>query len=680
MRSRFVLYFIALMLLVFAANSDYVSAQSTMKSLIITQTDVSEFPQMTLRFRSLDASGLPVSDAQLGLFSVSENNQEKAPENLTKTEEGIWVHFVVDSGVWMVGDRWENAQAAIADFVQTTPWMKENLDQVALTVVPAGGAQNLVSFTGNGRQLINPLETFTPPGGSQFSAPVKAMDEIIDQMALLPEAANQAKFIVFISSGLETGAGSAATELADKARDKQIPIYVIGLRNDQKQPLQELAEESGGQFALYNRLTDINPVYSQLIAYREQYDITYRSSVSQSGTQTVELIADASAAGHVSDIVTYDIEVNPPRVLIESPKGGDTILRQADVFTEDRASIEPTTTSVVAKVVFPDDHLRRLQEAVLLVDGVSANTLNRPNPNNDLEFVWDLHDVQKDGLNDFSLEVEITDELGLVSRSPAVTTKVEVIVPADSPAAVATVDVEGLTEEIRTELETTLAVPPITCFDFTPEWMCNNVERPLRRNWISFLAIAISVTFSGIVWINRDKAPVQKVRETVMRGVDSLTKRYLGPSEAKAYLVVLEGDVNIGKHLEIFGDTPIGRSKQNAELLFQQQDEASPLSRLHCTIIDEEDHFLIRDEDSANGTYLNGRKLIPLQTEDLHEGDEIELARVERGGVRLLFQLAKPEEQGGGDVSDAFKVTKQTRPVAQNGEVESGEVSNEDRF
>jgi predicted component of type VI protein secretion system len=127
--------------------------------------------------------------------------------------------------------------------------------------------------------------------------------------------------------------------------------------------------------------------------------------------------------------------------------------------------------------------------------------------------------------------------------------------------------------------------------------------------------------------------------------VERVTSRRV-QSTPKAYLVVLEGDVNVGRSLEIYGDTPIGRSKQYAELLFQQNDEQSPISRLHCTIVDEESHFTLRDEDSANGTYLNSVRLEPLVAEELHDGDEIELSQVERGGVKLLFQIAQDFDTG----------------------------------
>jgi pSer/pThr/pTyr-binding forkhead associated (FHA) protein len=94
------------------------------------------------------------------------------------------------------------------------------------------------------------------------------------------------------------------------------------------------------------------------------------------------------------------------------------------------------------------------------------------------------------------------------------------------------------------------------------------------------------------------------------------------------------------KSYEIYGTTAIGRSRRHADLLFHIDEEDSPISRLHCTILDEEDHFAIRDEDSSNGTYLNAEKLTPLTAVVLQDGDTIDVAPLERGGLRFLFQAA----------------------------------------
>jgi pSer/pThr/pTyr-binding forkhead associated (FHA) protein len=49
---------------------------------------------------------------------------------------------------------------------------------------------------------------------------------------------------------------------------------------------------------------------------------------------------------------------------------------------------------------------------------------------------------------------------------------------------------------------------------------------------------------------------------------------------------------------------------------------------------------MIRDEDSTNGTFVNGEKLTPLEPLTLYDGDTIDIAPLERGGIRVMFQLA----------------------------------------
>lgn len=660
----------------------HADAQSSIQNLIITKTDASGFPQIAIQFRPLDSQGLPVSAVQQDNLELKEDGQSVTPENLTTTEAGLWVHFVVDAGLWLDDKStfWGNTDTSIRDFLQTTPWMKENLDQVALSLIEGNQIRTLTPFAATPDLLLSSLGSFSPRENAT-THPLSALEELLDTFSLVSEAKNQARFIVLFSPGLENGSPAEVAALAEQADKLGIPIYVIYVRSGSLTDptyrpalLRTLAEESGGLFAQYNRLTDIAPLYEQLKLYRPQQILSYRSSVNQSGTHQLELIANVGAAGgNVSSTTDYTVEVNPPRVIVTNPTTA-VIHRTAPEYTADRSTLSPTSVTVVAQIIFPDNHLRRLPHAVLLQDGVEVNRLQNPNPTQDIELEWGLRDIQQDGVNDFSLEVEITDELGMVSRSPAVAVKVDVTVPPKPAESVATPDVDAIRDQIaddlRTEIEGSLSVPTITCFAFTPPGLCEKIERPLRRNWVSALSITISLTFAVVVWAGRKTAPVRAVTETVRRGVETITKRYRGPAEARAYLIVLEGDVNVGKRLELFGDTPIGRSKQVAELLFQQHDDNSPISRLHCTLIDEEDHFMIKDEDSANGTFLNGSKLPPLDLTELHDNDELELGRVERGGVRLLFQLARPGE--GGD-SQVGRVTKPTRSQSKSNTTTSSE-------
>lgn len=660
MHLRFRYAALLILLLIGAVFAPGLSAQSNIENIVITEVDASGFPQVVVRFRALDAAGFPVTNIQTGLFTVQEGSSTITPENLKEAEEGLCVQFMVEAGVWLFGPSWQNAQAVITDFAQTTPWMKEDMDYVALTMMEATGPRQLLGFTGDSEALVTAVANYTPPRGADISRPIPALEEKVEELAINPPTAckdNRPKFIVYLSSGMESGTGQVSA-LAAQAKAAGIPIYTVLLGNRDGQPLETLAQESGGKYVQYTNRNSLASFYTQMTEYRRHYDLSYRSQVNESGTQPVKLIANVGGSGgtKTSETASYTVTVDRPRVLITAPTAGTAITRSAAEYTDNLTTLTPTSYTVLAHVIFPDDHIRRLRQATLLVNGAVAQTLTNPNPNENMELLWNLQNIHKEDA--FSLEVEILDELGLVSKSQAVAANVVISLPPKPPPGTTGTPTPNATVTITaTPVPTSIPTPcPY------PETVCT-ITGAVSSNPTSFVSLGIalfSLVFAGMVWINRDKAPVRAVTDTVRRGVDAMTKRYLGPTEARAYLVVLEGDVNVGKTLEIYGDTPIGRSRQTAELIFQQYDDNSPISRLHCTITDEEDHFTIKDEDSANGTFLNGAKLSPLTPEVLHDGDEIELGRVERGGVRLLFQMAA----SGGDDAQVGRVTKKTRSTA----------------
>jgi len=52
------------------------------------------------------------------------------------------------------------------------------------------------------------------------------------------------------------------------------------------------------------------------------------------------------------------------------------------------------------------------------------------------------------------------------------------------------------------------------------------------------------------------------------------------------------------------------------------------VSRVHASIRRGEDTLTLVDENSTNGTYLNGQRLIPNQPRVLRDGDEVRLGRL----------------------------------------------------
>ena len=90
-------------------------------------------------------------------------------------------------------------------------------------------------------------------------------------------------------------------------------------------------------------------------------------------------------------------------------------------------------------------------------------------------------------------------------------------------------------------------------------------------------------------------------------------------------LVVRSGGGRTGEHFVPRGArTTIGRSPDCDVFL----DDVT-VSRNHAVLVDQDGRFLIEDEGSLNGTYVNRRRV---ETAELEDGDELQI-----GKYRLTF-------------------------------------------
>jgi VWFA-related protein len=622
------------------------AAQETTERFAVIGIDAAEFPQVNLVVRALDGEGRVVTGLLPADFEITENDRPMTIDSLEEVDGGLWVHFVIDAGAGMQGDRWNNAREAITGYLEADSWMRNGLDHVAITAIEAGGPRTLIDYTTDRAQLLNAIEQYDPPGGGDFSAPMLPMADLIEQLDLIAEARDQPKYSVLITPGLESETGRAT--LIQTARDKDVTIHAIlaravaripcspaqgGVRPVCDENLRDLALDTGGEFTPYVDRNSPNGLFTRMEGSRRQYELSYRSDLGESGTHQVAIANPGGARATTS----YSVVVDPIRILIDSPGEGEVILREAAAYTEDRGAIPPQTFTVVATPIFPDVR-RRIMEAELLVNGAVAGRVEFPGET--IELPWNLRTITELGVNEQTLQVRILDELGIETVSQPANVKVEVIVPPkpDIPAPIATA-MAG---------DAIFATPtPIPCP--LPDAACGPY-RAVRGNWVSAASLAVAslaLVFAGVVYLNRDKEVVRNATARVTKAVETLTRRQT-TAKARAYLKILGGDNDVGRLLPIHGDTRIGRSRSNADVHFRGDEEESVISRLHCTIIDMESHFEIKDESSSYGTFLNGARLTPLVPEKLSDGDEIELAQVQRGGVKLKFQMAGDEELGAG--------------------------------
>ena len=155
---------------------------------------------------------------------------------------------------------------------------------------------------------------------------------------------------------------------------------------------------------------------------------------------------------------------------------------------------------------------------------------------------------------------------------------------------------------------------------------------------INILILTLLITVLLVLAINyiRNKEKRNYVGQANTNEVVRLTAR-VRRQEPKARLIALQGLPRTERlEFDLFGETPIGRSKEYAQLIFDNDN----LSRLHCIIHESHaGYWTIEDQESANGTFVNGFKLQPFVEKEIDQGSIIELGPVEYGGIKFRFEI-----------------------------------------
>ena len=95
--------------------------------------------------------------------------------------------------------------------------------------------------------------------------------------------------------------------------------------------------------------------------------------------------------------------------------------------------------------------------------------------------------------------------------------------------------------------------------------------------------------------------------------------------------------------------TVIGRNPSRCDIVFYPNQESS-MSRVHCSIRLDGKFFTLLDNNSSNGTHVNGERIKPNDPVQLRDGDEIVMGDMAKLGVKLRF--SERSESASGDLSD----------------------------
>ena len=612
------------------------SSQTAVSRVVVTSLNVNDtFPDVRVQVKPLDANGAFIPGLAQSQFSLREDSESLQIQEVETASLplNVRVVFVIDELV--IAPHIQVVREAIQSFAENQMQAGDQVEVLAAS--GSGETQTIVELTGDTEVVINGMqEANYNPASADGTLLLDTINEGLTKLSALSantEGLNRmVVFSISINDQLDLG------KTIENAVQLGIPIHTVLLGSqDAGGALGRLARDTGaGEGAISPE--DLNDLFATLEAQsiQDQYLISYRSKADQPGEHNLVM----TVGGISSNAVAFNLDqLELPLVRITAPASGSLITRTETFFGQDPETIQPTEQTVAVEINWPDGHPREIVQdsTALVVNGKSLGPTTTPIRENGkdpviLEFTWDLRGENTPGETLFSVVIEAEDELGLKGLSEPLPVTV-VYVPFAAPAAC-----PGLISEYAPGL-------------------CRNVELILP---LASLIVAVTALLIVAVYMRRNPRVQQRVKErlgTMMThmggtrvggthtGGSPGATRMVEPLEsAKAILVVLEGNSGTKQtEFRLNGTTTLGRSKDHADLVFQSdQGDRSPISRLHCTLIEKGGFFELTDQGSSNGTFLNGTRLKSGDHHRLKDEDILDLARVPDGGVRLKFKAVAP--------------------------------------
>ena len=191
------------------------------------------------------------------------------------------------------------------------------------------------------------------------------------------------------------------------------PVFVDSnayLETDETLNLRQMAEQTGGEMIYFADATTMSDLNSVLAPYGEVYQFTYNSTLKSTGEHEIAAVVNAGEVSLTTNSLPVALQVEPPTPFFVDPPV--TIERVIDTSNASEDGFVPIFEPIEIMVDFPDGRSRAIVRSALLVNGeVVAENFSAPFET----FEWSLIGFNETGVQEISIEVE--DELGLVGRS-----------------------------------------------------------------------------------------------------------------------------------------------------------------------------------------------------------------------------------------------------------------------
>ncbi len=586
-------------------------AQESVIELEIVAADTATFPIITLQLSARDAAGNALTD--LDGLQLTEGGRPVETFEIGTQTKGIDVIFVIDANdeidsIDLIGDvsRLAKVRIAIANFANQQ-MSRADQDRISIIVPDDAGARYLIEDGTSPADVTDAIGAYTPDEFPE-STPLQAMLQTALDQAAAREPGGKYQAIVLFTDGGQLADQLDYDTLLASAESSQAVIFsaILGsiASDSEVANVTNLTAPTGGTYAHMPRTDRLDPLFAAIASNSVVNTVRYRSRIAGDGDRTLELML-----GEVSATYPVAVTVLPPAV--------DLSETDEPLIIADSSSGDSDPTRITARVNWPDGYVRSLLSVKLFVDDVEQ-TVTRPpvlDPLGKLTLDWDATGITP---GSHTLAVELTDELGLSTRSESAERTIQVgpVVTVIPPTATP--------EPLPTATPTPLEIGLTALQD-------NRTQRNIR---IGLFIIAVPLLLIVLWrWRKRRTATDSESTPSTPAVIETSPTTPAPDAAATTTFVYFEpirnaddydGPIAITREL-----TTIGRDRRYATLVFDND----TVGRYHARLLFSGGQFLLYDEGTPNGTVVNGQR-IALEPCTLLDGDLVQLGR-----VRLRFRI-----------------------------------------
>ena len=606
-----------------------VLAQEGAIKLIVTGSDASSPPAIEIQLYALDGLGNVVSLKAEDLVIQHGGEVVDNIELVGTKPIGTLALFVIDipSGV---SSQITTIQDAIKQYASEAN-MVEQVDYVAVFRVDELAASQLLQpsefFNSILNAFANPLE---PSSGN--TALIDSVMGILNNIESIKPSNELSTQIIVFSDGTDAVSTQfEAQDLPKRGAELGIPIHTVvldneSLDNDLKQEgrlyLSQVSEGTGGRSTILSTAEELNQVYQQIAAFRDQQVFRYTIDELKGGDYQVDVGLVASPG--VSDQFSVNIPPGAPSITIDlPPESRQLILQNLDA---------PVPLSFSTTLSWLDGAVREITKAQLLVNGLIIQDIDV----NQLEN-FDV-EIANFIFGDNQVQIAIVDDQGSRATSPEIILAIE---QGETQVIPEEVEQSGLVDRLWQRTRGLVIVIGGCLVLIIAILLIIGLYKVTRGS-----SIARSLRLTNIIYripFLRPYASEARKAEYYGRRAES-TKRQMGryspdvrsTDRSKkgggptAYLEVLESVTQRSGRIDLTAvEMKLGRSAKQADIVF---DKDATVSRIHASIVLEGNDYRIFDEQSTSGTFVNEQR-VPEYGLQLVDNDEVRL-----GGVRLRFR------------------------------------------